>query len=137
LPSADELSTYPFDPRQVLSGILIAFIVLGIAVVKVYAEMHRDATLSYVTNTKPGTLDPEFWFKVLAFGLAPLAGLLTRVFPQNQRFHFFLGSTQHFFAEIAVKVRPRNRPATCRQTANSLTEANLSAGSELVYLGRG
>jgi len=83
------LSIYPFDPRQVLSGILIAlFIVLGIAVVKVYAEMHRDATLSYVTNTKPGTLDPEFWFKVLAFGLAPLVGLLTRVFPEIGDFIF-------------------------------------------------
>jgi hypothetical protein len=83
------LSAYPFDPRQVLSVILIAlFIALGIAVVKVYAEMHRDATLSYVTNTKPGALDPEFWFKVLGFGLAPLVGLLTRIFPDISDFIF-------------------------------------------------
>ena len=83
------LSTYPFDPRQVLSAILIAlFILSGIAVVKVYAEMHRDATLSYVTNTKPGALDPEFWFKVLGFGLAPLVGLLTRIFPDISDFIF-------------------------------------------------
>jgi hypothetical protein len=77
------------DPRQVLSAILIfLLIVLGIAVVKVYAEMHRDATLSYVTNTMPGALDPEFWFKVLGFGLVPLAGLLTRVFPEISDFIF-------------------------------------------------
>jgi hypothetical protein len=83
------LSAYPFDPRQVLSAILVAlFIALGIAVVKVYAEMHRDATLSYVTNTKPGALDPEFWFKVLGFGLAPLVGLLTRIFPDISDFIF-------------------------------------------------
>jgi hypothetical protein len=83
------LSAYPFDPRQVLSAILIIlFIALGIAVVKVYAEMHRDATLSYVTNTKPGALDPEFWFKVLGFGLAPLVGLLTRIFPDISDFIF-------------------------------------------------
>jgi hypothetical protein len=83
------LSAYPFDPRQVLSVILIAlFIALGIAVVKVYAEMHRDATLSYVTNTKPGALDAEFWFKVLGFGLAPLVGLLTRIFPDISDFIF-------------------------------------------------
>jgi hypothetical protein len=83
------LSTYPFDPRQVLSAILIALLIfLGIAVVKVYAEMHRDATLSYVTNKKPGTLDPEFWFKVLAIGFAPLAGLLTRIFPGISDFVF-------------------------------------------------
>jgi hypothetical protein len=83
------LSVYPFDPRQVLSAILIVlFIVLGVAVVKVYVEMHRDATLSYVTNTKPGELDSEFWFKVLGFGLAPLAGLLTRIFPDISDFIF-------------------------------------------------
>ena len=83
------LSVYPFDPRKVLSAILIAlFIALGIAVVKVYAEMHRDATLSYVTNTKPGALDLEFWFKVLGFGIAPLVGLLTRIFPDISDFIF-------------------------------------------------
>ena len=83
------LSAYPFDPRQVLSAILIAlFIALGIAVVKVYAEMHRDATLSYVTNTKPGALDPEFWFKVVGFGVAPLLGLLSRIFPEIGDFIF-------------------------------------------------
>ena len=50
-------STYPFDPRQALSMILIVlFIITGAVIVKVYAEMHRDATLSHVTNTKPGEL---------------------------------------------------------------------------------
>jgi fumarate reductase subunit D len=83
------LSTYPFDPRQVLSAILIAlFAILGIVIVKVYAEMHRDATLSHVTNTKTGELGPEFWFKVLAFGFAPLVGLLTRIFPGISDFIF-------------------------------------------------
>jgi hypothetical protein len=83
------LSTYPFDPRQILNAILIAlFLLLGIAVVKVYAEMHRDATLSYITNTRPGALDPEFWFKVLAGGFAPLAALLTRIFPGISDFIF-------------------------------------------------
>ena len=83
------LSAYPFDPRQVLSAILIAlFVVLGIIIVKVYAEMHRNATLSYATNTRPGELGPEFWFKVLAFGFAPLVGLLTRIFPGISDFIF-------------------------------------------------
>ena len=75
-------STYPFDPRRALSMILIVlFIITGAVIVKVYAEMHRDATLSHVTNTKPGELGTEFWFKVVGFGLAPLLGLLARVFP--------------------------------------------------------
>jgi len=50
--------------------------------------MHRDATLSHVTNTKPGELGSDFWFKVLGFGLAPLLGLLTTVFPSISDFVF-------------------------------------------------
>jgi hypothetical protein len=49
--------------------------------VKVYAEMHRDATLSHVTNTKPGELGTEFWIKIIGFGFAPFIGLLTRIVP--------------------------------------------------------
>jgi hypothetical protein len=82
LASTLAMSTYPFDPRQALSAILIAlFVIVGEVIVKVYSDMHRDATLSHVTNTKPGELGTEFWFKIIAFGFAPLAGLLTRVFP--------------------------------------------------------
>jgi hypothetical protein len=76
------LSSYPFDPRQILSAVLIAMLLaLGIVIVKVYAEMHRDATLSHVTNTRPGELGAEFWIKLFAFGFAPILGLLTRIFP--------------------------------------------------------
>ncbi|HMI53391.1 MAG TPA: hypothetical protein VK525_17895 [Candidatus Saccharimonadales bacterium] len=83
------ISTYPFDPRQALSIILIVlFVATGVVIVKVYAEMHRDATLSHVTNTKPGELGTEFWFKIVGFGFAPLLGLLTRVFPGIAEFIF-------------------------------------------------
>jgi hypothetical protein len=83
------VSTYPFDPRQALSAVLIVlFVGVGLVVVKVYAEMHRDSTLSHVTNTKPGELGTEFWFKIVGFGLAPLLGLLARVFPGIPDFIF-------------------------------------------------
>jgi hypothetical protein len=82
-------STYPFDPRQALSAILIAlFVITGAVIVKVYADMHRDATLSHVTNTKPGELGAEFWLKIIGFGFAPLVGLLTRIFPGMTDFVF-------------------------------------------------
>jgi hypothetical protein len=82
-------STYPFDPRQALSVVLIVlFVITGGVIVKVYAEMHRDATLSHVTNTMPGELGTEFWFKIIGFGFAPLIGLLTRVFPGMSDFLF-------------------------------------------------
>jgi hypothetical protein len=83
------ISSYPFDPRQALSVVLIVlFVITGAVIVKVYAEMHRDATLSHVTNTKPGELGTEFWFKIIGFGFAPLLGLLTRVFPGIADFVF-------------------------------------------------
>lgn len=89
LASACAMSSYPFDPRQALSAVLVAlFIIGGAVIVKVYADMHRDATLSHVTNTKPGELGSEFWFKIVGFGFAPLIGLMTRIFPGITDFVF-------------------------------------------------
>jgi hypothetical protein len=83
------VSSYPFDPRMLLSGILLfMFVAFGGIVVFTYADMHRDATLSHLTNTKPGELGSEFWFKVIGYGAAPLLGLITQVFPEWAGFLF-------------------------------------------------
>lgn len=83
------VSSYPFDPRTLLSGILLClFVAFGGVVVFTYADMHRDATLSHITNTKPGELGSEFWFKVIGYGAAPLLGLITQVFPEWSGFLF-------------------------------------------------
>jgi hypothetical protein len=83
------VSSYPFDPRTLLSGILLLlFVAFGGIVIFTYADMHRDATLSHITNTKPGELGSEFWFKVIGYGAAPLLGLLTQVFPEWSGFLF-------------------------------------------------
>jgi len=83
------MSTYPFDPQLALSAVsIVLFVIVGFVVVKVYADMHRDATLSHVTNTKPGELGTEFWFKIVGFGFAPLIGLLARIFPGITDFVF-------------------------------------------------
>ena len=83
------VSSYPFDPSTLLSGILLlVFAIFGGTVVFTYADMHRDVTLSHVTNTKPGELGAEFWFKVIGYGAAPLLGLLTQVFPEWSGFLF-------------------------------------------------
>jgi hypothetical protein len=87
--SACAMSSYPFDPRQALSAVLIVlFAIGGGVIVKVYADMHRDATLSHITKTKPDQLGAEFWFKLVGFGLAPLIGLITRIFPSMTDFLF-------------------------------------------------
>jgi hypothetical protein len=77
------VSSYPFDPRPALSGVLLLlFVMFGAVIVFVYADMHRDATLSHITNTNPGELGSEFWFKIIGFGAAPLFGLITTLFPE-------------------------------------------------------
>lgn len=76
------VSSYPFDPMPVLGGIfLVVFAITGGAVILVFAQMHRDATLSYITNTRPGELGTEFWLHLTTFGIGPLLGLLTTLFP--------------------------------------------------------
>jgi hypothetical protein len=83
------VSNYPFDPRPLLSGALLSlFVVFGGVVTFTYADMHRDATLSRVTNTNPGELGSEFWFKLLGYGAAPLLGLITQIFPEWSGFLF-------------------------------------------------
>jgi len=76
------VSSYPFDPLPVLGGIFLAvFIITGATLIVIYAGMHRDATLSYITGTRAGELGLEFWRQLITFGIGPLLGLLTTLFP--------------------------------------------------------
>jgi hypothetical protein len=81
------VSSYPFDPLPVIGAIfLILFILVGAIVIFVYAEMHRDPTLSHITNTNPGELGMDFWVRIVTFGIPPLIGLLTTLFPSMTDF---------------------------------------------------
>jgi hypothetical protein len=81
------IASYPFDPRPLLSGIVVVlFVVLGATIVLVYSQMHRDATLSNLMNTPPGQLGSDFWLKVLGFGAGPVLGLIASVFPEFAAF---------------------------------------------------
>ena len=81
------VSSYPFDPLPAIGAIfLITFVLIGVTTVFVYAEMHRDATLSRITNKRPGELGFDFWAKLVAFGIGPLIGLLTTLFPSMTDF---------------------------------------------------
>jgi len=81
------VSCYPFDPLPVIGAIfLILFAVTGATMIFAYAEMCRDTTLSHIANTNPGELGTEFWVKLATFGLGPLLGLLTTLFPSMTDF---------------------------------------------------
>jgi len=74
--------SYPFDPRPVLGGALLSvFAIAGAIISLVYAGMHRNATLSHITNTTPGSLGWAFWMKLVGIGIGPLLAALTAFFP--------------------------------------------------------
>ncbi|MEO8126331.1 MAG: hypothetical protein ABI822_04520 [Bryobacteraceae bacterium] len=76
------ISSYPFDPLNVLGAIfLTVFVIVGGLTILVYSQMSRDASLSHITNTNPGELGFDFWVRLLGFGIGPLIGLLTTLFP--------------------------------------------------------
>jgi len=82
-------TSYPFEPRlsfRILMVCLFALIVSMIAYV--FAQMHRDPTLSRITNTKPGELGIDFWIRLTAFVSVPLFSLLASVFPSVSGFLF-------------------------------------------------
>jgi len=76
------VSSYPFEPITVLGPIfLVVFVFVGGVLTLAYSQMSRDATLSHITDTTPGKLGFEFWTRLIAFGIGPLLGLLTTLFP--------------------------------------------------------
>ena len=76
------VASYPFDPRPVTSGIFVfVFVMVAVVIIFVYGQMHRDVTLSHITNTSPGELGLDFWIKLFTFGVGPLLALITALFP--------------------------------------------------------
>lgn len=89
LTTAFACSTYPFDPQPLLGFVFsLAFIVLAATVITVYAQAHRDATLSNITRTTPGDLGGDFYLKVLQFVLGPAIGLISVMYPSISNFLF-------------------------------------------------
>jgi hypothetical protein len=76
------ISCYPILSRTTVVFVLLVIVAaVFILVARVYMEMARDEILSLMTGTKPGELGADFWFKILAFGVGPLAGLIAALFP--------------------------------------------------------
>jgi hypothetical protein len=75
--------SYPFDPRPLLDGIfLFLFVLVGVIIFIVYSEIHRNTTLSHITNTTPGQLGWAFWGRIVTLGIGPLLALLAALFPE-------------------------------------------------------
>ena len=76
------VSVYPFQPQAAIRLSLMLLLAFIVAVVgSTYAQMHRDATLSYITDTKPGELGLDFWIRITSFAAIPLFSLIASQFP--------------------------------------------------------
>ena len=83
------LSSYPFEPRAILRALMFTvFVGLTICFGVVYGQMHRDRTLSRITDTKPEELGSDFWFRMLGVTGLPLLTLLATEFPSIGNFIF-------------------------------------------------
>ena len=80
---------YPFEPRPSIQAFLISSLVFIVAVVGlVFAQIHRDATLSHITDTKPGDLGADFYLRMASFIALPLFAFFASQFPDIGRFFY-------------------------------------------------
>src|ERR1035438_4351193 len=68
---------YPFDRKhEVVSALGALLFLVGAVVAFVYAGMHRDVTLSRITDTVPNRLGSDFWLRLAGFVTVPLLAVL-------------------------------------------------------------
>jgi hypothetical protein len=83
------LTLYPFEPRPSIQIYLVATLVFIVTVVGlVFAQIHRDATLSHITDTKPGELGGDFYLRMASFVALPLFTFFASQFPDIGRFFY-------------------------------------------------
>jgi len=80
------LVIYSFEPHQeLLWSVTALFIAIGLVVIIVLVQMHRDPILSRITGTKPGSLDSAFYGQLIGLGVTPVLTLLATHFPSIGR----------------------------------------------------
>ncbi len=75
-------NSYPFEPHAFIDWcftLLLASLTLGF--VSVFAQMHRNAILSRITNTTANELGWEFYLRLITFGAVPVLTWLAYQFP--------------------------------------------------------
>ncbi|CAN5459389.1 hypothetical protein BH10ACI4_BH10ACI4_04840 [soil metagenome] len=75
-------NAYPFQPRAGIDWIFTGLLfVLGIGVVAVFAQMHRNPILSRITNTGINELGLPFFMRLATYGAVPVLTWLAYQFP--------------------------------------------------------
>ncbi len=80
------MTSYPFQPRASIVAVLAILLLTVLGVVTlVFAQAHRNAILSNLTNTKPGELGADFWVRLTSFAALPVVTFFASQFPQLNR----------------------------------------------------
>ncbi len=76
-------NTYPFQPRAFIDWCFtMLLIVISVGFISVFAQIHRNAILSRITDTKPNELGWDFYLRIITFGGIPILTWLAYEFPQ-------------------------------------------------------
>jgi hypothetical protein len=79
------VTTYPFQPRQLLLMFTTTVIVMAVAAtLVVFVQMERETILSALSETVPGQVSwsRDFVSRILVYVLLPLLGVLSAQFPE-------------------------------------------------------
>ena len=80
---------YPFRGDSLFRGLtLTTFLAAAGVTISVFVQMETDSTLSRLTNTREGRLEPVFYLRILSFGALPMLAVLASVFPSLRTFLF-------------------------------------------------
>lgn len=75
-------NSYPFQPHQLIDWCFTLLLVfLGGGFVWVFAQMHRNAILSRITDTKANELGLDFFIRIATFGAVPVLTWFAYQFP--------------------------------------------------------
>ena len=76
------LGVYPFEGRRHIEFVIVClFVMAGITVGSVFAQMDRDPLLSRLNETKPNQLGLSFVYRMISYGALPLLTLLASLVP--------------------------------------------------------
>ncbi len=81
------IAGYPFEGQRYIEFMIIClFILAGVTVGTVFAQMDRDPLLSRLNETKPNQLGLSFVYRMISYGALPLITLLASLVPDIGNF---------------------------------------------------
>ncbi|WP_172838190.1 hypothetical protein [Terriglobus roseus] len=76
-------NSFPFEPHAFMDwGFTLLLGALSIGFISVFAQMHRSAILSRITDTTPNELGWDFYLRLITFGAVPVLTWIAYEFPQ-------------------------------------------------------